>query len=59
VRTSRGSPPTRPALPGFERDARHDLMCAALLERLGNSKGKISGAAHIAISGTPASVSSR
>jgi hypothetical protein len=46
-------------LPGFERDARHDLMCAALLERLGNSKGKISGAAHIAISGTPASVSSR
>ena len=54
----RGGRPKVP-LPGFERDARHDLMCAALLERLGNSKGKISGAVHIAISGTPASVSSR
>lgn len=42
----------------FERDARHDLVGAAVLERLSDPKRKIACAAHMAISGTPASVSS-
>jgi len=41
----------------FEPNTLHELMGATVFESLGNPKGKASNAAHIAISGTPASVS--